>query len=181
MKLCIGSQIHILICCRSLYVVCVGVHPQKLASLQALGKGDQAKAVTQYRAKLKSCEEKLSSLQKKLAGHAKLERLKTQSEEAAKRLTVDIQGMKRQRVEMLKKMEKLSRDAAEERKCQVGARWRSCAPLCVGGRGGPPRCNPTWGGLWATMGWSFHTGVGWVSAMNIEYWAWTLKVTEGLA
>jgi predicted RNase H-like nuclease (RuvC/YqgF family) len=83
-------------------------------------KGD-SKQIGQYRSKLKALEAKLSALQKKVAANARLERLKTQSEEAVKRLTVDIQGMKRARVEMLKKMERLSKEAAEHRRAQEKA------------------------------------------------------------
>jgi hypothetical protein len=91
----------------------------KLAALHE-AKGD-SKQIGQYRSKLKALEAKLGGLQKKLAANARLERLKTQSEEAAKRLTVDIHDMKRARVEMLKKMEKLSKEAAEHRRVQEKA------------------------------------------------------------
>jgi len=91
----------------------------KLTALQE-SKGD-SKQIGQYRSKLKALEAKLGTLQKKVAANARLERLKTQSEEAAKRLTVDIQGMKRARVEMLKKMERLSKEAAEHRRAQEKA------------------------------------------------------------
>ena len=83
-------------------------------------KGD-SKQIGQYRSKLKALEAKLGALQKKVAANARLERLKTQSEEAAKRLMVDIQGIKRSRVEMLKKMERLSKEAADHRRAQEKA------------------------------------------------------------
>ncbi|KAK3265863.1 hypothetical protein CYMTET_25484, partial [Cymbomonas tetramitiformis] len=69
-----------------------------------------------HRSKLKTLEEKLSALQKKVTEYNKMVQLKTRSEEAAKRLNRDIEGMKKQRVELLKRMEKSVKDAAEQRR-----------------------------------------------------------------
>jgi hypothetical protein len=53
--------------------------------------------------RLKGLEEKLVTVQKKLSGVARLERLKKQSEECAARLAGDITAMKKHRVDMLRR------------------------------------------------------------------------------
>ena len=71
---------------------------EALQFAKGAAKGTDVKALAEAKAKLKLLEGKLAAVHKKLSGHARLERLKAQSEECAKRLAGDICSMKKARV-----------------------------------------------------------------------------------